>query len=83
MARDIAAQLSAGCDHIGAVMIESNLFPGNQKCDGQSPLQYGVSITDACVGWEETLAIFETLAEESFLSIPRCPLNWHKNPDAA
>lgn len=63
VARDIASQLSAGCDHIGAVMIESNLFSGNQKCDGQSPLQYGVSITDACVGWEETLAIFETLAE--------------------
>lgn len=63
VAEDVARQLAAGEDHIGAVMIESNLNPGNQKCDGTSPLQYGVSITDACVGWDETLSIFDTLAE--------------------
>lgn len=62
VAEDVARQLAAGEQHIGAVMIESNLCPGNQKCDGHSPLQYGVSITDACVGWEETLSIFDTLA---------------------
>ena len=63
VAEDVAAQLAAGDDHIGAVMIESNINSGNQKCDGTTPLQYGVSITDACVDWEGTLAILDTLAE--------------------
>ncbi len=61
VAEDIAAQLAAGDDHIGSVMIESNINAGNQKCDDH-PLKYGVSITDACVDWEGTLAILDTLA---------------------
>ena len=63
VAEDVARQLAAGDQYIGAVMIESNICSGNQKCDGKTPLQYGVSITDACVGWDETLAIFDTLAD--------------------
>jgi len=62
VAEDVAAQLAAGDDHIGAVMIESNIHSGNQKCDGNARLQYGVSITDACVDWEGTLAMLDTLA---------------------
>ncbi len=62
VAKSVAAQLAAGDDHIGAVMIESNINSGNQKCDGKTPLQYGVSITDACVDWEGTLEILDTLA---------------------
>lgn len=62
VAEDIAAQLADGDDHIGAVMIESNIHSGNQKCDGKTPLQYGVSITDACVDWEGSVAMFDTLA---------------------
>lgn len=62
VAEDVAAQLADGDDHIGAVMIESNIRSGNQKCDGSAPLQYGVSITDACVDWEGTLAMLDTLA---------------------
>ncbi len=61
VAEDVAAQLAAGEDHIGAVMIESNINAGNQKCT-DVPLKYGVSITDACVDWEGTLAILDTLA---------------------
>lgn len=61
VAANIAAQLAAGEDNIGAVMIESNINPGNQKC--VQPLQYGVSITDACVDWDGTLSILDTLAE--------------------
>ncbi len=61
VAEDIAAQLAAGEDHIGAVMIESNIHAGNQKCTNK-PLRYGVSVTDACMDWEGTLAIFDTLA---------------------
>jgi len=61
VAANIAAQLAAGEDNIGAVMIESNINSGNQKC--VQPLQYGVSITDACVDWDGTLSILDTLAE--------------------
>ncbi len=61
VAEDIAAQLAAGEENIGAVMIESNINSGNQKC-GAGPLRYGVSITDACVDWEGTLGILDTLA---------------------
>ena len=39
-------------------MIESNLFEGNQK----KPVDYGVSITDACIGWEDTVDTLQTLA---------------------
>ncbi len=63
VAESVAAQLAAGDDHIGAVMIESNINSGNQKCDSRQNLKYGVSITDACVDWEGTLAILDTLAE--------------------
>ncbi len=62
VAESVATQLAAGDDHIGAVMIESNINSGNQKCDSRQNLKYGVSITDACVDWEGTLAILDTLA---------------------
>ena len=50
----VAEQISVGNKSIRGVMLESNLNPGNQKVDGSQELQYGVSITDACIGWEET-----------------------------
>ncbi len=61
VAEEVARQLTAGEDHIGAVMVESNINSGSQKCSDR-PLKYGVSVTDACVGWEETLGILDTLA---------------------
>ncbi len=61
VAWDVAALLAAGEDLIGAVTIVSNIHSGSQKCTDK-PLRYGVSVTDACVGWEETLAILDTLA---------------------
>ena len=50
----VAEQISVGNKSIRGVMLESNLNPGNQKVDSFQELQYGVSITDACIGWEET-----------------------------
>ena len=50
----VAKQISVGNKSIRGVMLESNLNPGNQKVDSSQELQYGVSITDACIGWEET-----------------------------
>jgi 3-deoxy-7-phosphoheptulonate synthase len=46
---------------ITGVMIESNLSPGNQGMQNPDGLQYGVSITDACVGWEETVTMLSNL----------------------
>lgn len=60
VAEDVAAQLAAGDHRIGAVMIESNIHAGNQKNTGS--LKYGVSITDACVDWESTIGMLDTLA---------------------
>ena len=50
----VAEQISVGNKSIRGVMLESNLKPGNQNVDSSQELQYGVSITDACIGWEET-----------------------------
>lgn len=53
-------RIDADCPIIGA-MIESNLFPGNQSIpEDKSTLKYGVSITDACLGWDETARLLET-----------------------
>ncbi|MGK0256655.1 MAG: 3-deoxy-7-phosphoheptulonate synthase [Candidatus Azotimanducaceae bacterium] len=49
---DIGQQIGAGNSAISGVMVESNLNAGNQAL-GQN-LAYGVSVTDACVGWEQT-----------------------------
>jgi len=53
--RDVIAQRAAGNDRIIGLMLESNLLPGNQKLPTDlSLLHYGVSITDGCIGWDET-----------------------------
>lgn len=52
---DVAGQISAGNKAIFGVMVESHLNEGNQKLtDDPSTLAYGVSITDACIGWSDT-----------------------------
>jgi len=53
--KDVIDQRLAGDQNIIGCMMESNLLPGAQKLNGGgSELKYGVSITDACIGWEET-----------------------------
>lgn len=65
MAASIADQLRAGETGIVGVMIESNLHEGNQKIPNEGPeaLRKGVSITDACIGWDTTVEVLENLAE--------------------
>ncbi|WP_374669265.1 3-deoxy-7-phosphoheptulonate synthase, partial [Ramlibacter sp.] len=67
VARDIAQQLAAGSRSVFGVMIESHLQAGAQKFtpgkDQVSQLDYGKSITDACIGWGDSLQVLETLAE--------------------
>ncbi|MQG76546.1 MAG: 3-deoxy-7-phosphoheptulonate synthase [SAR202 cluster bacterium] len=53
--RDAVTQRAAGTTNIIGCMIESHLNPGKQSLNGDnSKLEYGVSITDACIGWDET-----------------------------
>lgn len=59
---DVAQQISSGSNKIFGVMIESNLVEGRQDlCEDLSKLTYGQSITDACVGWEDTEAMLAEL----------------------
>ena len=56
--KDVIAQKAAGDRDIIGLMLESKLNEGNQKlCENPADLQYGVSITDACIGWAETEAL--------------------------
>ena len=53
--RDVLAQRAAGDRSIVGLMLESNIHPGNQPFNSdRAKLQYGVSVTDGCIGWEET-----------------------------
>lgn len=61
--RDVAQQLNRGEQRIFGVMMESHLKGGRQDLVPGKPLQYGVSITDGCVGWEESRALLDELAE--------------------
>ena len=67
VARDVAAQLAAGTRCIFGVMVESHLVAGAQKFsagkDDPAKLEYGQSITDACLGWVDSARVLEGLSE--------------------
>lgn len=65
VAHALAEQLKNGETGIMGVMIESNINEGSQKVpkEGKAGLKYGVSITDACIGWEDTEKVLAELAE--------------------
>ena len=67
VAKDIAGQLAKGSKQIFGVMVESHLFAGTQKFtpgkDNPQDLKYATSITDACIGWDDSLDVLEILAE--------------------
>src|SRR5476651_2279825 len=60
---DVAKQLAAGERRIVGVMVESHINPGRQDLVPGKALEYGVSITDACLGWADTVGLLDTLAE--------------------
>ena len=60
---DIARQIGQGEQRIFGVMIESHLVAGNQSVAPGKELTYGQSITDACIGWEDTAAALAHLAD--------------------
>jgi len=61
--QDVARQVAGGDDRIFGVMVESHLKAGRQDLVPGKPLAYGVSITDGCIGWEESRTLLETLAD--------------------
>lgn len=60
---DVAEQIASGDDRIVGVMIESHLVEGKQDLTPGCTLTYGQSITDGCLGWEESVALLNVLAE--------------------
>src|SRR5690606_2829158 len=63
VAADLAEQIAAGNRGLTGVMIESHLKPGRQAASPGKPLEYGVSITDACLGFDQTVPVLENLAQ--------------------
>ena len=64
---DISAQIEGGSRSIFGVMVESHLVAGAQKFspgkDKVAGLEYGKSITDACIGWDDSAAVLDTLSK--------------------
>src|SRR6185369_9983588 len=65
VARDVGEQLAGGTRCIVGVMVESHLVEGRQDLVEGRPLgdlKFGQSITDACLGWDDSTALLDTLA---------------------
>jgi 3-deoxy-7-phosphoheptulonate synthase len=59
----VADQVSGGSSAICGLMLESHLVEGKQAIvNGREGLRYGQSVTDACIGWDETTSVLERLA---------------------
>jgi 3-deoxy-7-phosphoheptulonate synthase len=63
VAREIGAQLAAGERRIVGVMVESHLVEGRQELEPGKPLEFGQSITDACLGWSDSTLLLAALAD--------------------
>jgi 3-deoxy-7-phosphoheptulonate synthase len=64
VAEAVGEQIREGDDRIIGVMVESHLREGRQDLVRGEPLEYGQSITDACLGWDDSAALLENLAEQ-------------------
>jgi len=62
VAKSVGEQLAAGERRIIGLMIESHLVEGRQDLESGKPLAFGQSITDACLGWEASTGLLESLA---------------------
>jgi len=63
VAADVATQMAGGEHRIMGVMVESHLHEGRQDLSPGVPLAPGVSITDACIGWDDTAPLLRRLAQ--------------------
>jgi len=67
VARDVAEQMKAGSTSVFGLMVESHLVAGAQKFtpgkNDPTQLAYGQSITDACIGWDDSLGVLQVLSD--------------------
>jgi len=63
VAGDVAKQVAAGDSRIVGLMVESHLQEGRQEHTPGCTLEYGKSITDGCLGWDDSVAVLELLAK--------------------
>ena len=67
VAEDIARQIATGSRHIFGIMVESHLVAGAQKYvagkDDPRQLQFGKSITDGCLGWDDSLRLLQMMSQ--------------------
>ncbi|GAB1441164.1 3-deoxy-7-phosphoheptulonate synthase AroG [Providencia sp.] len=63
VATDVSEQIRNGDRSITGIMIESNLVEGNQNLESGEPLVYGKSVTDACIGWDDTEKVLRQLSD--------------------
>jgi 3-deoxy-7-phosphoheptulonate synthase len=63
VAEDVAGQIAHGDTRIIGVMVESHIKAGRQELKSGTPPEYGQSITDACLGWEDSIAMLDALAD--------------------
>lgn len=63
VARSVIQQFRDGQQAIMGLLLESHLKPGNQKWEEGKALEYGVSITDACMGWDETKSLLYEMVQ--------------------
>lgn len=70
--RQLLQRRAAGERSIVGYMLESHLFPGAQRHDESNPssLKYGVSITDGCIGWDETTQLLAESYQSQGTSVP-------------
>ncbi|HEY6400512.1 MAG TPA: 3-deoxy-7-phosphoheptulonate synthase AroG [Blastocatellia bacterium] len=61
--REVAAEIGEGDERIFGVMVESHLKAGRQDLLPGKALVYGMSITDACIGWDDSCPLLDALAE--------------------
>jgi 3-deoxy-7-phosphoheptulonate synthase len=62
VALDVAGQVAAGDARIMGVMVESHLEEGRQDIVAGQPLRHGVSVTDACISFAQTVPVLQQLA---------------------
>lgn len=60
---EVGEQIAGGDSRIFGVMVESHLHQGNQKLEAGKLPAYGQSITDACLGWQDSVTLMENLAD--------------------
>jgi 3-deoxy-7-phosphoheptulonate synthase len=60
---EIGRQIAGGERRIVGVMVESHLVEGRQELKPGKPLEFGQSITDPCLGWDDSVKLLDTLAQ--------------------